>query len=316
MNPTLRSITEQFPYWRGAAVPAALHGTEPHVLLGCGTSYYIAQSVAAALNVAGVPALAVPGSEWLTHPDAYTPAGTRPHVIAFSRSGESTETVQAARASQERGQRVTALTCEAGSSLTTHADTVLYMPTHPEEGIVMTSSASLMLLTGLRLAGLSYGDENIRAAEALLEHAQTAFPDVIAGRTHFVFLGAGELYGIAQEGALKLQEMSLTYTQAYHPMEYRHGPVSLVDERTVIVLLSHPGSVEAEATLVGELRSKGARVIGFGVPGDLTLDVQGTAMQRAVTVLPALQMLGECVAQAKGLDTTAPRWLTKVVTIA
>ena len=316
MNPTLRSITEQFHYWHQAAVPGALHSGEPHVLLGCGTSYYLAQSVAAALNVAGVHALAVPGSEWLGRPDAYLPAGTHPRVIAFSRSGESTETVEAARRSQELGLHVTALTCEAGSALTHHADTVLYTQTHPEEGIVMTSSASLMLLTGLRLAGLPYSDPEISAAETLLRQMHSTCGDVIAGRSHFVFLGAGELYGVAQEGALKLQEMSLTYTQAYHPMEYRHGPVSLVDERTVVVMLAHPDSATEDARLVDELRAKGARVIGFGVGADLTLDVQGTAMNRAVTVLPALQVLGECVAQAKGLDTTAPRWLTKVVTLA
>jgi glucosamine--fructose-6-phosphate aminotransferase (isomerizing) len=316
MNSTFRSIAGQFPYWQRSTAPRPLAGGQPHILLGCGTSYYLAQSVAAALNVAGVAALAVPSGEWLARPEAYLPAGIQPHVLVFSRSGESTETVQAARRSQEMHLQVTALTCEDGSSVTRHAQTVLYLETHPEEGIVMTASASLMLLTGLRLAGLSYGEVQVQAAERLLHQAYASYGEVIAGRTHFVFLGAGELYGIAQEGALKLQEMSLTYTQAYHPMEYRHGPVSLVDERTAVVMLSHPDSAAEDAKLVSELRMKGARVIGFGAPGDLSLEVRGDAMTRAVTVLPALQALGECVADAKGLDTTAPRWLTKVVTLA
>jgi glutamine---fructose-6-phosphate transaminase (isomerizing) len=317
MNTTTRSITEQFPYWSEAAAPdLQLRTDQQHVLVGCGTSYYLAQSVAAALNEAGVPALAVPGSEWLIRPEAYLTALSHPHVIAFSRSGESTETVQAAIRSRAAGLHVTALTCEALSSLAKNADTVLFSKTHPEEGIVMTSSASLMLLGGLRLAGLKVGETEIQAAQTLLEQVQPRLVAAIAGKSHFVFLGGGQLYGVAQEGALKLQEMSLSYTQAYHPMEYRHGPVSLVDDQTLIVLLYHPGTPAEEAKLAQELSSKGARVLGLGGPGDLSFDVEGDANLRALTVLPTLQMLGECVAQAKGLDSVAPRWLTKVVTLA
>ncbi len=318
MNPTVRSIQEQFPLWKQAAQSSlpALDHNQTHILIGCGTSYYLAQSVAAALNEAGFRALAVPGGEWLHRPESYLPAGTRPHVLAFSRSGESTETVQAAIRSRNAGLHVTGLTCESDSSLAKNADTVLYAPTHPEEGIVMTASASLMLLLGLRLAGLDVTAEDIQASEHLLHQAQEQFSAAIAGRSHFVFLGAGSLYGIAQEGALKLQEMSLTYTQAYHPMEYRHGPISLVDERTAAVLLYHPDSAAEESKLAREMSSKGARVIGFGGPGDVNFELQGTAGTRALGVLPALQMLGECVAQAKGLDTLTPRHLTKVVTLA
>ncbi|QFP75705.1 SIS domain-containing protein [Deinococcus sp. AJ005] len=318
MNPTTRSIQEQFPLWRQAAQTdlPALNREETHVLIGCGTSYYLAQSVAAALNEAGFQALAVPGGEWLHRPQSYLPAGTRPHVLAFSRSGESTETVQAAVHSRKDGLHVTALTCESGSSLAKNADTVLYAPTHPEEGIVMTASASLMLLLGLRLAGLEMTGDKITASEHLLHEAREGFAAAIAGRSHFVFLGAGSLYGVAQEGALKLQEMSLTYTQAYHPMEYRHGPISLVDERTAAVLLYHSGSAAEEGRLARDLMGKGAKVIGFGGPGDVSFELTGDASTRALGVLPALQMLGECVAQAKGLDTLTPRWLTKVVTLA
>ena len=318
MNPTVRSITEQFPLWQQAARLAlpTLDAGQTHVLIGCGTSYYLAQSVAAALNEAGIRALAVPGGEWLYRPESYLPAGERPHILAFSRSGESTETVQAAVRSRREGLHVTALTCEAGSSLANNADSVLYAPTHPEEGIVMTASASLMLLLGLRLAGLEVTERLIRAAEQLLNDAQAQFAGAIAGRTHFVFLGAGSLFGVAQEGALKLQEMSLTYTQAYHPMEYRHGPISLVDERTAAVLLYHPAAAGGGDKLARDLSSKGARVIGFGGPGDPRFDLTGDANARALIVLPALQMLGECLAQAKGLDTLTPRHLTKVVTLA
>lgn len=317
MNTTTRSITEQFPYWEQAPVPAlSLRTDQQHVVVGCGTSYYLAQSVAAALNEAGVPALAVPGSEWLSRPEAYLSVAAHPQVIALSRSGESTETVQAAARSRATGLTVTGLTCEEGSSLTRNADHVLYARTHPEEGIVMTASASLMLLAGLRLAGLQVGTPEIQAAQTLLELAEGQLAALIAGRSHFVFLGGGQLFGVAQEGALKLQEMSLSYTQAYHPMEYRHGPVSLVDERTLVVMLYHPGTQGEEEQLARELQGKGARVLGLGGAGDLSFELSGDANLRALTVLPTLQMLGEYVARSKNLNSEAPRWLTKVVTLA
>jgi glucosamine--fructose-6-phosphate aminotransferase (isomerizing) len=123
------------------------------------------------------------------------------------------------------------------------------------------------------------------------------------------------LYGIAAEGALKLQEMSLTATEIYHPLEYRHGPISVVDERSLIVMLYHPDTREEEERLVKELSSLGAFVIGFGGAGDLSLLLDGPVEWRGLVCLPALQLLGVQLAQLRGLDATAPRHLTKVVKI-
>ncbi|MGO7309828.1 SIS domain-containing protein, partial [Rhizobium ruizarguesonis] len=81
-------------------------------------------------------------------------------------------------------------------------------------------------------------------------------PGIIADRSHFVFLGGGPLFCVALEGALKLMEMSQIMTQAFHPLEYRHGPISLVDGNTVAVMLYTSDQREAETKLVGELREK------------------------------------------------------------
>jgi glucosamine--fructose-6-phosphate aminotransferase (isomerizing) len=110
-NATERSIFEQFRSWRdapqevGRAVPAL-----PHVVIGCGTSFNIALSLAACLNLQGVQAIAASGSEWSRRPGACLPRGRRAQVLALSRSGESTETVQAAEASRRDGHAITAVT--------------------------------------------------------------------------------------------------------------------------------------------------------------------------------------------------------------
>jgi glutamine---fructose-6-phosphate transaminase (isomerizing) len=320
MNATERSILEQFPYWHGALETnldaAALRRDCLTVVVGCGTSYYLAQTIVAQFNALGHEALAVPGGEWHLRRQYFVPLEKPVQVLALSRSGETTETLAAARASLERGEHVVGVTCEADSSLTRACTHCVYVPTHPDEDIVMTSSASLMLLIGLRLAGTVLTEDAILAAQGLLEASRTRFDAILREQTHFVYLGGGALYGMASEGALKLMEMSLSYAQAYHPLEYRHGPISLLDERSLAVLLYQPEALEEESKLSAELRGKGARVIGFGGPGDLGLEVsESSSALRGLIVLPSLQWLGERVAQAKGMNTREPRHLTKVVVL-
>ena len=319
MNQTEQTILEQFQYWRGALAlnlePAKLEANVAVVVIGCGTSYYLAQTIAASMNSNGLEAIAVPGGEWNLRRNQFVPNGKNVQILALSRSGETTETVAAAKRSLERGEHVIGITCEKGSSLTRACTYCVYAPTHPLEDIVMTTSASLMLLVGLALGGSSITTAQVEVAQTLLEHSRFKFDSLVQGRSHFVYLGGGSLYGIANEGALKLMEMSLSYSQAYHPLEYRHGPISLVDDQTLVIVLYQTDPLE-ESKLTYELQYKGAGVVGVGGPGDLSLEIEmADDAIRGLLALPALQWLGERVAQAKGLDTRAPRHLTKVVVL-
>jgi glutamine---fructose-6-phosphate transaminase (isomerizing) len=195
------------------------------------------------------------------------------------------------------------------------ADRAIAFETHPQEGIVMTASASLMLLAGGALAGLMVDAALADRAEALLLAVMGTDTQRFHDRSHIVFLGGGAQYGVALEGALKLMEMALCPTQGFHPGEYRHGPVSLVDTEAAFVMLYHDDTRAAEAQLVAELQDKGACVIGFGGPGDISFPVASAGDLAGVEILPALQLLGERHAHARGLDTTAPRHLTKVVVL-
>lgn len=315
MNATEKSIVEQFPFWHRAVMPLPLNkdANVLRVVIGCGTSYNLALSVASVMNSAGISAVAVPAGEWELRPDAYVASGTKIEVVALSRSGETTETVTAAKSSRARGHKVISITCEPGSPLCEPAHQLVEFFTHPDEGIVMTASASLMLLAGLSLAGLVTDDTLADYAQTGLNVLQSLDLAEFNKRSHVVFLGAGALYGIALEGALKLQEMAICYTQAFHPGEYRHGPVSLVDARTAVIMLYHSDTAAIEADLVAELQEKGAFVLGIGGPGDATIPLQAVGDLGGAEALPALQMLGELYARAKGIDTTAPRHLTKVV---
>ncbi|PZM15931.1 SIS domain-containing protein [Rhizobium tubonense] len=316
MNVTERVIFEQFPFWTGAlSIDLPKVTASKVVVVGCGTSFYLAQTIAAAFNLNGRNALAVPGAEWSRRRDAYLADQSDVCVIALSRSGESTETVQAVEVSRAAGLPTIALTCEKTSSITRAAETVVYLQTHAEEGIVMTSSASLMLIAGLRMAGVALGSSVIEAAKSGLAAMDSAIGDLIKGRSHFVYLGAGPLYGMATEGSLKLQEMSISYSQSFHPMEYRHGPISLVDDKTLAVMLYSADTRDEEAKVADDIKVKGAVIVGLGGPGDLSIPAGVKGLAQTLAVLPALQIIGERVAEAKKIDTTAPRHLNKVVVL-
>ncbi|EJC83275.1 putative phosphosugar isomerase [Rhizobium leguminosarum bv. trifolii WSM2297] len=317
MNTTEKVIFEQFAYWQKAIGSNLV--TDPAELLvfvGCGTSYNLALSLAAYSNMAGRNAIAAPGAEWQNRPQAFWPEWRNTHVVTLSRSGETTETVAAAIASRAAGAFVTAITVEPESSLAKNCDQIITAATHPDEGIVMTVSASLMVLLGLQMIGRQVPPSIVNSARQLAIALDAALPPILADRSHFVFLGSGPMFGVALEGALKLMEMSQIVTQAFHPLEYRHGPISLVDDKTAAVMLYSSDQQDAEIKLVNELQEKGAVVIGVGGPGDLELPIDVDLSLAGLVVLPALQILGERTARAHGIDTVSPRHLTKVVKLA
>lgn len=313
MNLTEKVIREQFPFWEKAlATPLPDVPGKMVVVTGCGTSFYLAQAIATAFNGNGRNAIAVPGAEWARRMNQYLADRSDVTVLALSRSGTTTETVQAVEASRKAGLKTIAISCEPETTLLKIADTGVYLPTHAQEGIVMTVSASLMLLAGLRMAGVKIG--SVAEAETVLRTAEGVVP-LIKGRSHFVYLGAGTLYGMATEGCLKLQEMSITFSQAFHPLEYRHGPISLIDDQSVVVMLYSHDTLEEEAKVAKEVQAKGAKVIGLGGPGDLSIPLAQKGPARALELFPALQILGERVANQKNIDTAEPRHLSKVVVL-
>jgi Predicted phosphosugar isomerases len=113
MGLTEQTIFEQFPYWRAAIAPVPPpKAADVTVFVGCGTSYNLALSLAAIANAAGRPLSGCPAANGSTSPQNYWSAWQTAHVVALSRSGETTETVAAAKASRAAGAYVTAITVE------------------------------------------------------------------------------------------------------------------------------------------------------------------------------------------------------------
>jgi glucosamine--fructose-6-phosphate aminotransferase (isomerizing) len=196
-----------------------------------------------------------------------------------------------------------------------------------EESFVMTRSFSSMLLAVLMLAEKmtgraagTYADlpelcrQVLEASEAMYRGEQVAQ----AGDRLFV-LGSGCAHGIAQEGALKIIEISLSPAHAYHHLELRHGPKSIVDERALIVSLATPDVAVHEAALADELEALGATVLRIGshpralhVPVPRAPDAPAEALLRLLPV----QVLALHRARAQAVDPDQPRHLDAVVRLA
>jgi len=139
----------------------------------------------------------------------------------------------------------------------------------------------------------------------------------------FFFLGSGPLYGLANEAMLKTKEMSLSYAEAYHPLEFRHGPMSMVNEHTLVAgFLSDVGLAE-ELRVLEEMQRLGARILALVEDASIFTAWQADHVvelrsgldewERGPLYLPVIQRLAYHRAVAKGLDPDWPTNLRAVV---
>jgi glucosamine--fructose-6-phosphate aminotransferase (isomerizing) len=209
----------------------------------------------------------------------------------------------------------------------------LVAPDGQEQSIAQTRSfTSMLLLTQALSAALSKDESMLRRLQQLgkiltdLVDRVGELPQELgkdAEIDRFFFLGGGPLYGIANEAMLKTKEMSLTYSEAYHTLEFRHGPMSMANEHTLVVgLLSDAGRAE-EIKVLADMQDLGARVlalvedastIGGWRPNHSVEFRSGLdEWERQPLYLPVLQRLAYHRAVAKGLDPDQPTNLEAVV---
>lgn len=220
-------------------------------LFGCGTSLYVAQAVAWYRERQGAgESFAFPGSE--------VPAGRSwDGVIAVSRSGTTTEIIDAVGA-LPAGSRSLGIIAEAGSPLGELVTDEFDLPFADEESVVQTRFATTVLSLLLGAYGWNVEASAARAEEFLAE----SLPEWAGDIQQFVFLGRGVGAAIANEAALKFRETLATWSESYTTMEYRHGPISAIGERSLVWILD-----SEEPSIDDQIRATGARVVrGEGDP--------------------------------------------------
>jgi glucosamine--fructose-6-phosphate aminotransferase (isomerizing) len=312
-----------------------LAAAERIVVTGAGSSYYLAQAVAAtARAVLGRPVLAVPLSELILRPDGVlvgtrSSAGREP-VVIISRSGSTSEAVSVAERMRVARHPTLAVTCRGGSPLARLADVALVSPAGDEEAIVMTRSFASMLAMLLRLVASVGGDRHLASD---LDGLPVRWPEAVdaaaTGRrlgatdwSRVVILGGGPSFGIAAEWGLKLTETSQVPTNAYEPLEFRHGPISVCEPGMLVVgLIGGPGASDEGAVVLEAARLGAATWLiardadeARGATGETSFI--GGAMDpwaRLPLLLHPAHALALSLALTRGADPDAPRHLGQVV---
>jgi glucosamine--fructose-6-phosphate aminotransferase (isomerizing) len=306
------------------------------LFVGAGTSLYLAQAASQRFQeLTGVPSAAVPPSEVFLSPASTIPRGGPLAAFVISRSGATSEALHAARHLREHVDEATvvALTCEQGTRLEEIADHAIVLPAAAERAIAMTQSFTSMLLA-LELVAARV------AARSDLEPALARMPGLAAqslpaaeqfgerlGRElaleRFVYLGLGPNQGLAQEGTLKLKELTQTPCEAYNPLEFRHGPISIVRPGTAVVVLGGERERAYLGDLTREVKAHGASVATvspFSSDGsDLTMALPAGDVPDVLLgplYLPPLQLAAYYRALALGLDPDRPRIISKIVVLA
>lgn len=326
----LNTVKELAPSWQ-----TFFHQGQEKLTLffGCGSTYYLSLTAAATLQtLTGQAARGVPSAELFLYPQSWIPAGEAIRAIAVSRSGTTTETIRAVDyLSRQYQARLAAVTCYEDTPLAAPALFTLVSPLGHEESVAQTRSFSSMLVGCIALAALAGEQADLlqelahlpAAGERLLQEQEDLARSL--GRdlsiSQVFFLGSGPRYGLAAEAMLKLKEMSLTHSEAFHFLEFRHGPKSMVDNQTLVVGLLKDAAQEAEVAVLRDMKALGARLLV------LTESAEGLDWADHVVsfraglpdlaclplYLPVLQLFAFYRAVEKGLNPDAPRNLEAVV---
>ena len=322
--------------------PDDLRGLNKIVLTACGSAYYAACAGRFALeSLCRIPVEAELASE-LRY--AGRPMDEKTLLIVLSQSGETADTIGALKEAGRMGARTLAVVNVVGSTIARLADDTLYTHAGPEIAVATTkgytTQLAVLFLFALYAAeqrGTVDGEELSRllARLAALPRCIQQTLDLCADlprlaakydtRPSVFYLGRGIDLAAAQEGALKMKEISYRHAEAYAAGELKHGTIALMDEGQPVVALCCSAQL-AEKTLnnVVEVKARGAKVLAIARQGDraalahaddvIFIPDAGELFQPAVEVIP-LQLLAYHTAKGRGCDVDKPKNLAKSVTV-
>ncbi|WP_024461759.1 glutamine--fructose-6-phosphate transaminase (isomerizing) [Marinimicrobium sp. LS-A18] len=311
-------------------------------IVACGTSYHSAMVARYWLeSLANVSCSVEIASEFRYRKSVVQPDSL---VVTISQSGETADTLAALRLAKELGYLGSLTICNvAGSSLVRESDLAFMTRAGAEIGVASTKAFTTQLV-GLAMLVLALGKYNglsteqqadmvqaLKGLPAKLEESLSLaeriedLAEEFADKHHALFLGRGDQYPIAMEGALKLKEISYIHAEAYAAGELKHGPLALIDaQMPIIVVAPNNELLEKLKSNVEEVRARGGILYVFA---DVEANFASDETMRVINVphchpwlapilytLP-LQLLSYYVAIIKGTDVDQPRNLAKSVTV-
>ena len=311
-------------------------------VIACGTSYHaglIAKNLIE--GWARIPTEVEVASEFRYRNPIITPTTL---VVAVSQSGETADTLAAIRDARVKGAKVFGITNVVGSPVARESDGVIYTKANKEIAVASTKSflgqvASLTLLALLlaqakgkfkmnqvrllfrELADTAEQVERILSDTSAIDEAARACKDAKSA----LFVGRGMGAAVANEGALKLKEISYLHAEAYPAGEMKHGPIALIDEGfPVIAVVTKSPVYDKLVSNLQESKARGAMVVAIATEGDEDIRQHADHVIyipkvrdafSAITASVPLQLFARAIAVERGCDVDQPRNLAKSVTV-
>ena len=311
-------------------------------IVACGSAWHVGMAAQYVLeDIADIPVRVELASEFRYRK---MPLNQKALVIVVSQSGETADTLAALRLAKEKGITTMAIVNVVGSSIAREADKVFYTLAGPEISVATTKAYSAQLAAMYCLA-VQFAKVREKITEeqysyyisellTLPEKMQKTLEDKeriqwfaskYANAKDAFFIGRGLDYAVALEGSLKFKEISYIHSEAFAAGEMKHGPISLVENGTLVVgILTQPDLFEKSVSNMVEVKSRGAFLMGLTTYGNYSIeDTAGFTVYvpktdphfaTSLSVIP-LQLLAYYVSCAKGLDVDKPRNLAKSVTV-
>jgi len=299
--------------------------------IGCGTSYHacLAGSVYFA-QLARKTVIPVLAPQFIPQ---YLPAVTSEDVGIFvSQSGETKDVLNALQAAHTAGMTCFGMANVIGSTLTRATEAWLPLSCGYEISVPATKTFTNQVITFLYLA-TRMGSGDLRALESLPELMETTIkvsaPQMeklahsINDRNDLYCLGYGATYPIALEGALKLKEITYAHCEGMLSTEFKHGPLSAVDEGFPILFLAGPQDIPLIVSGINEVTCRGGRAIAIGAADPrlnanasdvVTIPASSTQINSLLVTIP-VQLLSYYMAIGRGFDPDFPRNLSKTLTV-
>jgi glutamine---fructose-6-phosphate transaminase (isomerizing) len=299
---------------------------EDIIFTGCGSTYYLSVAAATLAREVGIEARALPASElWLYPNSSYSNKKTL--LVAVSRSGETTETIKTVETFKKsaRGSVIT-LVCYPQSTLAKLGNMNVILEAGQEQSIAQTRAFTTLYLATVYLLLLwSKRQTEFNELSNLPEvcnHLLSNYRSLAEryGRNlnleRFYFLGSGARYGLACELSLKMKEMTLSHSEPFHFMEFRHGPKSMANEQTLMIGLVSESNSPSEQAVLADMKKQGAHILSLSESkADISLSSKVSEIVRNVLYLPVIQLLAYERSLAKGLNPDKPNNLDAVVVL-
>jgi len=302
------------------------HAGKQPLFTGCGSTYYLSLAAAALYQeLTGEAARAYPAGELYLYPGLAYEEGRANILVAISRSGTTSETIAAVQRFREAARGpVIVITNYFETPLGKLGDISITIPAGQEVSVAQTRSFASMYLAAALLSAQVAGRDDLVEAMGELPALGKSLIDAsrpVARRVgedleldRFYFLGSGVRYGLACEANLKMKEMTLTHSEPFHFMEFRHGPMSMVSECSMVIGLLSDAQRLHEQAVLDQMETLGGNILSLAESGAEISFASGLPEAiRNVLYLPPLQLMAYYRALAKGLNPDKPNNLSAVV---